>query len=315
MRFWAPVLALALVCAAAVPAAAAPVAQAPFARGAVVALRGTPHLWIADDAGVLHWGGDTRALTDKFVDWGARAEFSYEQIRGFTRGDPWLSTGLLKSGDPIYLAKWESGEATPTLLHIRSIADVELFGINGSNYGALVLDQPVWEQRYGMASGPLARGVLAPAGSAVPGASRENPVPLGQAADLSDGWRLQVAAVTPNANSVVLSYNSFNRAPAGGSQFFLVHVIITRVSPTAAPFLGDIRLRAVGGQGNTYSDFEQSCGRVPGVISPPEGFSGDRAAGNVCWRVSAADVDSLVLYDNVSYSPIDPSQRVFFALK
>ena len=42
---------------------AAPVqGQGSFAHGAVVALQGTPHLWFADEHGVLHWGGDTRAL-------------------------------------------------------------------------------------------------------------------------------------------------------------------------------------------------------------------------------------------------------------
>ena len=41
---------------------AAPVqGQGAFAHGAVVALQGTPHLWFADEHGVLHWGGDTRA--------------------------------------------------------------------------------------------------------------------------------------------------------------------------------------------------------------------------------------------------------------
>lgn len=87
--------------------AALPTAHArpPFAHGAVVALQGTPHLWIADEQGTL------------------------------PVGDPWLSAGLLKDGDPIYLVKWESDWAQPRLLHIQSIADVELFGINDRNYG------------------------------------------------------------------------------------------------------------------------------------------------------------------------------------
>ena len=41
---------------------ARPVAQTVFPPGAVIALEGTVHLWIADQNGVLHWGGDTRAL-------------------------------------------------------------------------------------------------------------------------------------------------------------------------------------------------------------------------------------------------------------
>jgi hypothetical protein len=134
-----------------------------MASGSTVALAGTPHLWIADEAGVLHWAGDTRALAGHFVDWGNRREVSLDQLRALQRGDPWLTAGLLKSGDPIYFVKWETEWASPQLLQIQSIADVELFGINGSNYGAMVLDQSAWEQRYAMGAVALQRGVLAPA--------------------------------------------------------------------------------------------------------------------------------------------------------
>ena len=146
-------------------AAAAPVVQAQgtFAHGTVVALRGTPHLWVADRQGVLHWAGDTRALADKYVRWGreSRVEVTLEQLRRLTRGDPWLSAGLLKDGDPIYLVKWENDWAEPRLLHIQSIGDVELFGINGGNYGSFVLDRPTWEARFGRSVAGLQRSALA----------------------------------------------------------------------------------------------------------------------------------------------------------
>ena len=73
---------------------------------------------------------------------------------------PWLSAGLLKDGDPIYLVKWESDWAQPQLLHIQSIADVELFGINGSNYGNFVIEKSEWERRFGISAAGLQRGVL-----------------------------------------------------------------------------------------------------------------------------------------------------------
>ena len=158
------ILALTVVTLAALPAAQA---QASFAHGAVVALQGTPHLWIADEHGVLHWGGDTRALAGKHVNWGDRTEVSLEQLRTLPVGDPWLSAGLLKDGDPIYLVKWESDWAQPQLLHIQSIKDVELFGINGSNYGNFVLDKATWEAQLGLSAAGLQRGVLA---AAVPAA-------------------------------------------------------------------------------------------------------------------------------------------------
>ena len=166
------ILALTVVTLAALPAAQA---QASFAHGAVVALQGTPHLWIADEHGVLHWGGDTRALAGKHVNWGDRTEVSLEQLRTLPVGDPWLSAGLLKDGDPIYLVKWESDWAQPQLLHIQSIKDVELFGINGSNYGNFVLDKATWEAQLGLSAAGLQRGVLA---AAVPASERAATVGL-----------------------------------------------------------------------------------------------------------------------------------------
>lgn len=83
-------------------------AQDSPAPGAVVGLAGTPHLWIADDRGVLHWSGDTRALAGRFVNWNDRREVSLTELVAYPIGDPWLSAGLLKKGDPIYLVKWES---------------------------------------------------------------------------------------------------------------------------------------------------------------------------------------------------------------
>ena len=142
-------------------------AQGVFAHGAVIALQGTPHLWIADEQGVLHWAGDTRALAGRHVRWDNRIEVTLAQLQGLHRGDPWLSAGLLKDGDPIYLVKWETEWPQPRLFHIQSIADVELFGINGSNYGNFVLDLATWEQRFGLSAAGLQRATL-PAATAPP---------------------------------------------------------------------------------------------------------------------------------------------------
>ena len=143
---------------------AAPVqGQGTFAHGAVVALQDTPHLWFADEHGILHWGGDTRALAGKHIVWSNRVEVSLEQLRTLPVGDPWLTAGLLKDGDPIYLVKWETDWPQPQLLHIQSIKDVELFGINGSNYGNFVIEKNEWERRFGISVSLLTRDILAAA--------------------------------------------------------------------------------------------------------------------------------------------------------
>jgi hypothetical protein len=116
----------------------------------------------------LHWAGDTRAVAGHAVDWSNRVDVDVERLKAYRRGDPWLSAGLLKMGDSIYLPKWETDQATPILLHVQSIADLELFGVFTGNYGALVMDQGSWETRYEMSAGSLRRGELAAAASAAP---------------------------------------------------------------------------------------------------------------------------------------------------
>jgi fibronectin type 3 domain-containing protein len=135
------------------------------APGAVVQLVGTPHLFVVDEQGILHWGGDTRGLSGHYIDWSNRCEVELNVLQQARRGDPWLSSGLPKIGNPIFLSKWEDDEAEPTLLHIQSIADVELFGINATNYGNFIIEGPVWSQRYGFQIGLLEMGPLASAES------------------------------------------------------------------------------------------------------------------------------------------------------
>ena len=167
--------------------------QGAFAHGTVVALQGTPHLWIADAQGVLHWGGDTRALAGKHVNWNDRRDVSLAELQTYPIGDPWLSAGLLKDGDPIYQVKWESEWPLPKLLHIQSIKDVELFGINGSNYGHFVIDKAAWEQRYGIDAASLERQPLA---SAVPPGVTLTLAPVPAATPEADigSWKLRTVS-------------------------------------------------------------------------------------------------------------------------
>jgi len=130
-----------------------------LADGTVLQLEGTPHLWVYADR-ALHWAGDTRALQGHIVEWGTRRTVTVFQLKSFTIGDPWLSTGLVKVGDPIYLPKWETDQSSPELLHIQNISDVELFGITSNNYGKMIFDQSTWESQTGVMLNNLTRSSL-----------------------------------------------------------------------------------------------------------------------------------------------------------
>ena len=136
--------------------------DAQYPTGSVFSLQNTPHLWLFDEQG-LRWVGDTRALVGRVVRWDRQCTMSLEFLERVRKGDPFLSTGLVKIGEPIYLAKWELEQPAPTLLQVQSLADLNLFGITGDNYQRFVLDQPIWEQQFGFNTETLARGTLASA--------------------------------------------------------------------------------------------------------------------------------------------------------
>lgn len=124
-------------------------------------LAGTPHLFLVSESyPQLHWVGDTRALASHPVYWNEQKTWPYWNFYrwgSLWMGDPYLSAGLLKDGDPIYLVKWEQQWDEPRLYHIQSIKDVELFGINARNYGQFVLDRSAWEAKYGFDAATLRR--------------------------------------------------------------------------------------------------------------------------------------------------------------
>src|SRR5919108_333729 len=146
---------------AAQPALAAPAAAA-TSPGQVIALANTSQLFITDDQGAAHFAGDTRALAGRPINWGARSEVSVAALRGMPRSDPWLTAGLVKVGDAIYLPEWDGAAAVPTLRHVQSPDDLALLGINGANYYRLVLDQAAWEREYGLQGARLPPPAPAP---------------------------------------------------------------------------------------------------------------------------------------------------------
>ncbi|HEX2513182.1 MAG TPA: hypothetical protein VH257_00655 [Chloroflexota bacterium] len=128
--------------------------QAP-AVGEVVALEGTPHLFVRDANGALHLVSDPRALADQHVDWLTRKDVTLDQLRQFNRGEPFLSLALVKIGDAIYLPQAPLDGRAPVLRLIKSPADLALLGVSGENYGRIVLEQEAWEARYGLSTSAL----------------------------------------------------------------------------------------------------------------------------------------------------------------
>ncbi len=121
----------------------------PVGPGGVIALQGTEHLWVVDEQGTAHLAGDTQALARVQVNWNDREEATIAALEAQRRGAPLLTANLVKIGDALYLPQFGATGQPPTLLHIPSVDDLALLGLDAGNYGQLVLDRQTWEQRYG----------------------------------------------------------------------------------------------------------------------------------------------------------------------
>jgi hypothetical protein len=141
--------------------------------------------------------------------------------------------------------------------------------------------------------------------------SRENPYPFGSAVLLSDGWRVRVESITPDATAAVLAENMFNDPPPAGDQFFIARVSATYTGAGSESFGGSFRLRAVGASAVSYSTFEDSCGVIPDEISSADVFTGGTVSGNVCWQIRSSDAASLLMYDDA----IGSDTKIFFSLR
>jgi hypothetical protein len=180
--------------------------------GAVVGVSGAPFLWVADEQGVLHLVGDTAALDGHVVDWSNASQVSLDQLRSSPIGDPWLSAGLVKMGDAIYVPRKSGSASAPALYHVQSAADLSLMGINGQNYGQLVRDATAWDRQFGLSSATLLRAELpaivsgaaqpaAPAVPAAPPAPATSPAPAAPAAPAAAAAPAAPAAPAPAASS------------------------------------------------------------------------------------------------------------------
>jgi hypothetical protein len=140
--------------------------------------------------------------------------------------------------------------------------------------------------------------------------TREDPIPIGTAADFGDGWQIKVLEVYSNANSIVAEENPFNSLPEEGQQFFLARIELTYTGPDSSKFAAGYRFRAVGPSSVAYSTYGNSVGVIPNKLDNAEAFTGGTIVGNIGWAVNSSDADSLVMYDDSA----SKGDRIFMAL-
>ena len=117
------------------------------------------------------------------------------------------------------------------------------------------------------------------------GLSLENPVAAGEVLVGSDGLRIRVTGITPNAWPQIQRENSFNDPPAAGKRFYMISVEVA--NPPDAKSSVDVResdFKLVGDKRVVYVPYDESCGVIPDELDG-EAFGGGRLEGNICFQV------------------------------
>lgn len=147
-----------------------------------------------------------------------------------------------------------------------------------------------------------------------PTGSRENPIPLGTAADVGGDWFISVVDVVPDATEMVMTENQFNDPPAAGTQFYLVRISATYEGEGSSTLPAMNVFKVVGDSSVAYEQFRDRCGVFPEMFPATDVFTGGVVEGNLCWAVKTSDVDSLVMYSE-DFFTFDPDNQVWFALR
>lgn len=149
----------------------------------------------------------------------------------------------------------------------------------------------------------------APTPTAAPG-TLDNPVRLGTAAPIGEGWELTVNAYVPDATADVLAEDEFNEPPDDGFQYALATVAVTYngSDPTTSMFEVDVGVMGPDG-------FETDMFSCPAIApkeldTAAEVSPGDTVTGNVCFMLPTATAASMVMYGTAGFVNDD----IYFAL-
>lgn len=144
-----------------------------------------------------------------------------------------------------------------------------------------------------------------------PGSTRTHPIPVGTEAKIGRGWKLRIDSVTPKAQ-----LTGGEPVPAGAEDF-VAHVSAKYTgSGSSALYPLELALAVAGPHGQGYRLPADGCtGNWPipalTTASNERVYSGQSAAGSVCWTIATKDEAKLELYVAPSFA----KRRIWFALR
>ncbi len=138
------------------------------------------------------------------------------------------------------------------------------------------------------------------------GLNRENPIPLGVSALMSDGFEMTVVSFDGDAWPKVRAENQFNKPPASDKRMLMIRIRIKNANASKEPAVWlSNKIALVGSNNGTWETFysESSCGVIPDKFYLAELYRGGKKEGNICFRIPKDETNLLLRYEeNLSLS-------------
>ena len=139
-----------------------------------------------------------------------------------------------------------------------------------------------------------------------PGASRENPIPVGEPGTTADDFRVWVVEVQKDAHDIIVQANenkAYYEEPLSGHVYIMVRIKVRNLSVNPQSLSND-RWSVVGqsqlefGQCRTRGSDAYYSYEVPDEFDDDRlMFQGGAIEGNLCFTVKSSDLESLVMFD------------------
>ena len=142
------------------------------------------------------------------------------------------------------------------------------------------------------------------------GLSMHNPLPAGTVLQGSDGARVQVLGVMPDAQSVVALLDPASPPPEEGHRFYMLELLVSHPAGSNTITVNHSQFKLVGRSRVVYDTVDHPCGPIPKRLNG-EIFSGGQIKGNLCFQIPQHE-DQLVLIHDPAYYGSD--SRRFLSL-
>lgn len=151
----------------------------------------------------------------------------------------------------------------------------------------------------------------APAG---PGATKDNPAPIGTTVEVAKDWSFTINAVDLDANAEMLKGNMFNKPQVDGNRFISVNATIRNGSDKPGMALGQLKIGALPPSGVRVDQTYMTAG-IKAIDPSAQLQPGAQITGEIIFELDPADIPNTVVLVEPQFTlDVNEDQR-FFAIQ